>query len=62
MKDLIRSSRRQLLQMGAALGGGLLAKHDRALAADNAPGQLGIPLGPYGERSPFEKAIQEAGQ
>src|SRR6202521_5761717 len=58
MKDSKRSSRRQLLQMGAALGGGLLAKHEGALAAENAPGKLGIPLGPYGERSPFEKAVR----
>src|SRR6266851_3136167 len=58
MNDSIRSSRRRLLQMGAALGGGLLANRDRALAADNTPGQLGAPLGPYGERSPFEKAVR----
>ena len=63
MRDIVtqdskRSSRRQLLRMGAALGGGLLAKHEGALAAENAPGQLGIPLGPYGERSPFEKAVR----
>ena len=58
MKDSPRSSRRRLLQMGAALGGGLLAKHEGALAAENTPGKLGIPLGPYGERSPFEKAVR----
>src|SRR5712691_7972028 len=52
MKDSKRSSRRQLLRMGAAVGGGLLAK------AQNGPGQLGTPLGPYGERSPFEKAVR----
>ena len=50
MKDSQRSSRRQLLRMGAALGGGLLAKHEGALAGENTPGQLGIPLGPYGEQ------------
>lgn len=56
MKITKRSSRRQLLQMGAALGGGLAAA--KAHAADGTPGQLGIPLGPYGERSPFEKAVR----
>ncbi|MBI3697869.1 MAG: sulfite dehydrogenase [Acidobacteria bacterium] len=39
--------RRRVLQLGAVLGGGLL----RA-------GELGRPLGPYGERSPFEKAVR----
>jgi sulfane dehydrogenase subunit SoxC len=58
MKDSGPSSRRQMLRIGAALGGGLLAKHEKALADENAPGQLGIPLGPYGERSPFEKAVR----
>ena len=38
--------RRRVLQLGAGLGGGLLA------------GELGRPLGPYGERSPFEKAVR----
>ena len=56
MKPFGRSSRRQLLKIGAALGGGILAGRD-ALAADT-PGKLGIPLGPYGERSPFEKAVR----
>src|SRR5438132_9591291 len=51
MPDSRTSSRRRMLGIGAALGG-------RLLAADNAPGQLGIPLGPYGERSPFEKAVR----
>jgi sulfane dehydrogenase subunit SoxC len=55
MKDSKRSNRRQMLRMSAALGGGLLAKHERALGEN---GQLGIPLGPYGERSPFEKAVR----
>jgi len=55
MKDSKRSSRRRMLQMSAALGGGLLAKHENALAES---GSLGIPLGPYGERSPFEKAVR----
>ena len=52
------SSRRQLLRMGAALSGALVARHESALAAENTPGQLGIPLGPYGERSPYEKAVR----
>jgi len=41
--------------MSAIAGGGLLAGRD-ALAADAR--KLGIPLGPYGERSPFEKATR----
>jgi sulfane dehydrogenase subunit SoxC len=44
--------------MGAALSGALVAKHESALAAENTPSQLGIPLGPYGERSPYEKAVR----
>jgi sulfane dehydrogenase subunit SoxC len=58
MNNSERSSRRQLLRMGAALSGALVAKHESALAAENTPGQLGIPLGPYGERSPYEKAVR----
>jgi len=53
-----RSSRRQLFRIGAAVSGGLLAGRDLALAAEDNPGQLGIPLGPYGERSPFEKSVR----
>jgi sulfane dehydrogenase subunit SoxC len=52
-----RPSRRQLLQMGAAVGGTLLAGQE-ALALDGDPRKLGEPLGPYGERSPFEKAVR----
>ena len=52
-----KPSRRQLLQMGAAVGGGLLAGRE-ALALDADPRKLGEPLGPYGERSPFEKAVR----
>lgn len=52
-----RPSRRQLLQMGAAVGGGLLAGQ-RALALEADPRKLGEPLGPYSERSPFEKAVR----
>jgi len=58
MHNSERSSRRQLLRMGAALSGALVAKHESALAAENTPSQLGIPLGPYGERSPYEKAVR----
>ena len=53
-----RSSRRRMLGFGAALGGGLLSGSAVSSAADGVPGQLGIPLGPYGERSPFEKAVR----
>ena len=57
MKHLERSSRRQLLRMGLAMGGGILAGQQTVLGWDT-PGKLGIPLGPYGERSPFEKAVR----
>src|SRR5882724_2833832 len=53
MKDSRRSSRRRMLGIGVALGGGLLAGREQARAAE-----LGIPLGPYGERSPYEKAVR----
>jgi sulfane dehydrogenase subunit SoxC len=56
MKHLERSSRRRFLQMGAAATG-LLGGSQTVLAWDT-PGKLGIPLGPYGERSPFEKAVR----
>src|ERR1700726_4351337 len=52
-----RPSRRQLLQMGAAVGGSLLAVQ-KAVALETDPRKLGEPLGPYGERSPFEKAVR----
>jgi sulfane dehydrogenase subunit SoxC len=44
--------RRRVLQLGAALGGGLMA------GADVSARELGRPLGPYGERSPFEKSVR----
>ena len=50
------SSRRQMLRMGATLGGGLLAASEGVLSAE--AGHLGTPLGPYGERSPFETAVR----
>jgi len=52
-----RPNRRQLLQMGAAVGGSLLAGQ-KALALETDPRKLGQPLGPYGERSSFEKAVR----
>jgi sulfane dehydrogenase subunit SoxC len=52
-----RPNRRQLLQMGAAVGGSLLAGQ-KALALETDPRKLGEPLGPYGERSSFEKAVR----
>src|SRR5574342_72213 len=53
MKNFKRTSRRQMLRIGAAaIGGGLLG--NRAEAA----GKLGTPLGPYGERSRYEKAVR----
>src|SRR3989475_4564183 len=57
MKNSKRTSRRQLLKMGAAAMGGGLVAQPKALAAES-PGKLGIPLGPYGERSPYEKAVR----
>jgi len=57
MKNSKRTSRRQLLKIGAAaMGGGLLAQQ-KALAIET-PGNLGTPLGPYGDRSPYEKAVR----
>ena len=52
-----RPSRRQLLQMGAAVGGSLVAGRE-ALARESDARTLGTPLGPYTERSPFEKATR----
>src|SRR6266480_7222633 len=57
MNDVRRSGRRQLLRMSALLGGGFLAQRQKLLAIET-PGKLGTPLGPYGERSPFEKAVR----
>jgi sulfane dehydrogenase subunit SoxC len=57
MKSSKRTSRRHILKIGAAaVGGGLLAPH-KAMALET-PGSLGTPLGPYGERSPYEKAVR----
>src|SRR5262245_14515031 len=57
MKNSKRASRRQMLRIGAAaLGAGLLGRHEAEAA--ESPGKLGIPLGPYGERSPYEKAVR----
>lgn len=53
----IRPSRRQLLQMGAAVGGSLVAGSE-ALARESDARTLGTPLGPYTGRSPFEKATR----
>src|SRR5438128_3443566 len=50
-------SRRQLLQMGSWVGGSLLVGQ-QALALEDDPRKLGEPLGPYGERSPFETAVR----
>ena len=53
----VKPGRRQLLQMGAAVGGSLLAGR-KALALENEARKLGQPLGPYSERSPFETAVR----
>src|SRR6202158_1108208 len=52
-----RPSRRQLLKIGAAVGASPLAVQ-KAVALETDPRKLGEPLGPYGERSPFEKAVR----
>jgi len=57
MKYSERTSRRHILRIGAvAMGGGLLAQQ-KTLALET-PGKLGAPLGPYGDRSPYEKAVR----
>src|SRR5262245_48667842 len=57
MANVAKRSRRQLLQMGAAVGGSLLAA-GAVEAADADARKLGTPLGPYGERSLFEKEVR----
>ena len=52
-----KPSRRQLLRMAAAAGGSLVVGRE-ALALEGDARTLGEPLGPYGERSPFEKAVR----
>src|ERR1043166_5527878 len=52
-----KPSRRELLRLSVVAGGGLLAGRS-ALAADDGARKLGTPLGPYGERSSFEKATR----
>src|SRR5262245_16313477 len=52
-----KTSRRQLLQIGATVGGSLLAS-PKAFGLETDPRKLGEPLGPYSERSPFEKAVR----
>jgi sulfane dehydrogenase subunit SoxC len=56
--NLSQSSRRRVLRTGAALGGALLAGRGASTAAENEPRHPGTPLGPYGERSPYEKAVR----
>jgi sulfane dehydrogenase subunit SoxC len=53
-----KSTRRRILRTSATLGGALLAGSKAASAADNEPRHLGTPLGPYGDRSPYEKAVR----
>src|SRR5580765_3306560 len=52
-----KPTRRELLRLGVVAGGGVLAARE-ALASEADARKLGIPLGPYGERSPFEKATR----
>jgi sulfane dehydrogenase subunit SoxC len=46
-----KTNRRQVLRLGAALGGGLVARAEE-------PAKLGKPLSGYGERSPFVKSTR----
>src|SRR6266849_6490296 len=57
MKYSGRMNRRKILLMGAAAMGGGLAAQQKILALET-PGKLGAPLGPYGDRSPYEKAAR----
>ena len=57
MKNSKRTNRRNILRMGAAAVGGGLLSVPRVMAAET-PGSLGTPLGPYGDRSPYEKAVR----
>jgi sulfane dehydrogenase subunit SoxC len=52
-----KPSRRELLRMAAVAGGGIVAAR-QATAAEADARKLGVPLGPYGERSPFERATR----
>jgi sulfane dehydrogenase subunit SoxC len=52
-----KTSRRELLRLGVVAGGGVLAARE-ALAAEGDARTLGTPLGPYGDRAPFEKATR----
>ena len=58
MKDSKRSSRRATASDGCRFGRRAAGKTRGALADENTSGQLGAPLGPYGERSPFEKSVR----
>jgi sulfane dehydrogenase subunit SoxC len=51
-----KRSRREVLGIGAAWGSVLAGRH--VLAAEADARKLGAPLGPYSERSPFEKAVR----
>ena len=57
MKRSKGSSRRDVLKIGAAAVGGGLLVPEKVLGLET-PGKLGIPLGPYGERSPYEKSVR----
>jgi sulfane dehydrogenase subunit SoxC len=57
MDDSLKSTRRRVLRAGTSLGGALLAGR-KVVAAENDARRLGAPLGPYGDRSPYEKAVR----
>ena len=67
MKHLERSSRRQLLRMGAALGGGYSRRSGRTLLAWDTPGNWATPLGPLRraiavrEGRPLAPRLEDAG-
>ena len=53
MSEPKKSSRRRVLQFGAALSGALTACKKTATEEDAGPNRLGKPVSAYGERSPF---------
>jgi len=57
MPDFLRTDRRRWIGLSAALGAGLTSCK-QARQEEKPPSLLGKPVGPYGERSPFEKSVR----